>query len=71
VTDDDEIELVWRALQQLSNEQDIWHKNLVMYRRMDRGPRIWWWRAAKKQAELGVPAMQTLLTRVITLRITS
>ena len=62
--------LVLRALIQLRNEDDMWHLNYLNFAKADFMARHRWWYLAKKQAELGVPAMQTLLFRVLKLRIT-
>lgn len=61
---------VLRALHHLDDEDAIWESNLSIFSRMDMRGRILWWRAAKKQAQLGVPAMQALLLKVIELKLT-
>ena len=69
----DEVEETWdvlRALQYLLKEDRIWLKNLTTFGQMKPLQRYQWWRRAKQQAELGVPAMQTLLLKVIELRLT-
>ena len=48
----------------------IWAKNRTVFWNLDPRNRVLWWRRAKQQAELGVPAMQTLLLKVIELRLT-
>ena len=70
----DEVEetyMVIDALRSLHLRHDIWSKNYMTFLRMIPTARVWWWRAAKKQAEAGVPAMQTLLAEVIKLRMTT
>ena len=62
--------LVQGALWVLSNANPIWRKNHDTFCSQDPRNRILWWRRAKQQAELGVPAMQTLLLKVIELRLT-
>jgi hypothetical protein len=67
----DEVEetyMVMTALDNLTRVHSIWAKNYLSYSAMTPTARIWWWRAAKKQAEAGVPAMATLLTEVVKLR---
>ena len=58
------------ALIRLADQDAMWESNFSIYSRMDVRRRILWWRAAKKQAQLGAPAMQTLLLKVIELRLT-
>lgn len=62
--------LVMEALDNLSQQDDMWDKNRLVYERMTPTKRIWWWRMAKANANAGIPAMQLLLTNVITLRLT-
>lgn len=64
----DELGYVDRALRLLYNEQPIWRKNLVMWSGLDMNQRYYWWERMKKQAEGGAPAAQTLLLKVIALR---
>ena len=68
----DEVEetyLVMEALHDLSNRDNIWTKNYTSFIGMTPTARVWWWRAAKKQAKADVPAMRTLLAEFIKLRI--
>jgi hypothetical protein len=70
---DDEIVETWnvrRALVTLHHIDPIWFSNLATFERMNPRARILWWRGAKKQAQCGVPTMQTLLLKVIELRLT-
>ena len=70
---EDEVAETWnvqRALNKLAWYDPMWRSNLVIFERMRPTQRILWWRAAKKQAQLGAPAMQTLLLKVIELRLT-
>lgn len=62
--------LVQQALHQLSQTHRIWEKNMNTWYAQEPRSRILWWRRAKQQAELGAPAMQTLLLKVIELRLT-
>lgn len=61
---------VQRAMTFLNADNHMWSKNLSCFKRMGAVQRIRWWRAAKKQAQLGAPAMQALLLKVIELRLT-
>lgn len=65
-----ETHLVMFALNRLAVQDEMWSKNRLVYQRMNPTNRIWWWRMAKANANAGVPAMQLLLTNVITLRLT-
>lgn len=70
---DVELAETWRvleALKRLCRANPIWNKNYDSFVRMDSTRRIRWWRSAKKQAELGVLAMQQLLLKVIEIRLT-
>lgn len=70
----DEVEetyLVMHCLDKLVDQNSIWSKNYSTYVAMTPSARVWWWRAAKKQAAEGVPAMQTLVAKFIELRMTS
>lgn len=62
--------LVMSALNRLAVQDEMWSKNRRSFLRMTPTNRIWWWRMAKLNANAGVPAMQLLLTNVITLRLT-
>lgn len=62
--------MVIEALRGLSERLAVWSRNYEAYVSMTPTSRVWWWRAAKKQAEAGMPAMQTLLAEVIKLRMT-
>lgn len=70
----DEVEETWdvlRALQILYRDvSHIWRKNLTTFEHLTPTGRVVWWRRAKHQAGLGAPAMQTLLLKVIELRLT-
>lgn len=68
--DEYEVSLVNQALRTLVLYDELWTKNYETFAyRMDTRARIIWWRGAKKQAEAGVPAMRTLLSKVIELRL--
>jgi hypothetical protein len=70
---EDEVAETWdvqRALVTLHHIDPIWFSNLATFERMNPRTRILWWRGARKQAQLGVPAMQTLLLKVIEIRLT-
>jgi hypothetical protein len=70
---DDEVAETWdvqRALVKLHYVDPIWFGNLATFECMNPRARILWWRGARKQAQLGVPAMQTLLLKVIEIRLT-
>ena len=63
----DEHQLVAAALLEL--QKDIrWYPNYIKWTRLDEAARTKWWRLAKAQAEKGAPAMQTLVLKVIELR---
>jgi hypothetical protein len=69
---EDEIAETWHVLQALSQlytENTMWTSNLVSFSRANNLERIQWWRLAKKQAQLGAPAMRTLLLRVIEIKL--
>lgn len=59
------------ALTWLSVNVDHWDSNLATFMRMDPEQRRRWWYRARQQANKGVPAMQTLLLKVIELRMKS
>lgn len=61
---------VVQALMTLSQEHSIWYSNYSTFCNMTDDNRYRWWERAKKQAALGAPAMQTLLSKVIELRLT-
>lgn len=65
-----EVILVEEAIHRLCMANPIWAKNRTVFWNLDPRNRVLWWRRAKQQAELGVPAMQTLLLKVIELRLT-
>lgn len=67
--DVEESYMVMEALHDLADRDNIWMKNYTSFLGMTPTARVWWWRAAKKQAEADVPAMRTLLAEVIKLRI--
>ena len=70
MTDEEaELNLVCKALDQLSDNASIWNRNESIFLRMDAQARACWWRLAKVQAERGAPAMVTLLSKVIELRL--
>ncbi len=62
--------LVMEALDDLARRDFIWDKNRLVYQRLTPTARVWWWRMAKVNATAGIPSMQQLLTKVITLRLT-
>lgn len=64
-----ELQRVQRALQLLRHADPIWSKNHNIYAYMPNNQRAAWWVRAKKQAQLGAPAMRTLLAKVIELRL--
>ena len=67
----EELYRVHRALNILCRENPIWESNLNVFLRMDHTQRHRWWERAKRQAELGAPAMKTLVLKVIQLRLTT
>jgi hypothetical protein len=68
--EEEEHHLVLKALAALYAEDSMWRLNFYNFNDADFMARHRWWYLAKKQAELGAPAMQTLLFRVLKLRIT-
>jgi hypothetical protein len=67
--EEEEHHLVLKALAALYAEDSMWRSNFYIFHDADFNLRYRWWCRAKKQAELGAPAMQTLLLKVIQLRI--
>lgn len=65
-----ELDRVHHALITLCREHPIWESDLNVFIRMDYHQRHRWWEGAKRQAELGAPAMKTLVLKVIQLRLT-
>lgn len=58
------------ALGNLVREDPIWAHNYNVFSALTPTQRYRWWERAKKQAAFGAPAMQTLLLKVIELRLT-
>ena len=69
--DEREMILVNAALNNLYRTNPAWFKNLNVFYDLAPMRRVWWWRRAKKQADLGVPSMRTLVAEVIKLRMTT
>jgi hypothetical protein len=66
----DELERVLEAMKSLYRVNPLWSKNLMMFSRMTGERRYYWWERAKRQSELGAPAMQALVLETIKLRLT-
>jgi hypothetical protein len=61
---------VMRAMQCLLKDNRMWLCNLNSFMRMKPLQRYQWWQRAKRHAELGAPAMQLLVLKVIELKLT-
>lgn len=64
-----EIQLFWRALNELYLENKYWRKNISVYRAWDDYQRQWWVNRVKAQAVKEVPVAVQLITKVIELRL--
>lgn len=64
-----EVQLFWRALNELSLENKHWRKNVSIYRTWDDYQRQWWINRIKAQAVKEVPVAAQLITKVIELRL--
>jgi hypothetical protein len=65
----DELNLVMQALIKLQNENPQWSTNRITWSRMSETSRELWWYRAQQQAAKGVHSMQTLVLKVIELRL--
>ena len=65
MTDEAQVILIWQALCSLAQKNKAWNRNVEVFRDMDTPRRLWWWAHVKRQADLGSPAMQTLVLAVI------
>jgi len=72
LNDEDKAELkrVCDALASLFYTNPVWRLNYNNFYIMTLADQYRWWYRAKAQARLGAPAMQTLLAKVIELRLT-
>ena len=72
LSDEDKAELsrVHTALTQLFIADIVWQLNFSNFNMMSFDSQYRWWYRAKAQARAGAPAMQTLLAKVIELRLT-
>lgn len=64
-----EVQLFWRALNELSLENKHWRKNVSIYRTWDDYQRQWWINRIKAQAVKEVPVAEQLIAKVIELRL--
>jgi len=66
----DELELVLRALQNLTIRNEMWRSNLNIFVRYTVEKRERWWVIAQREAEKGAPRMNELVLKVIEMRLT-
>ena len=64
-----EIQLFWRALNELCLEDKHWRRNVSIYHTWDEYQRQWWINRIKAQAAKEVPVAVRLIAKVIELRL--